>query len=150
MISGALARFERVLPALWAGALIAVAAIATPAPFATLARADAARVAARILEQEAWLSLVVGIVLLLAARRRAAAVAAAGRGSLFSGEMLIVLGTIACTVAGYFGVLPLLGAARSGQGALSFAQLHTFSVICYLVKCVLVLTIVWRTAGAAG
>lgn len=149
-MSSALARVGRALPALWAGALITVAAIATPAPFATLARADAGRVVARILAQEAYMSLVVGLVLLLAARRRAAASAAAGQGSVFSGDMLLVLGTIACTVAGYFGVQPLLGAARAGQGAFSFAQLHAFSVACYLFKCVLVLTIVWRTAGTTG
>lgn len=149
-MSDVVARLERASPALWAGALIAIAAIATPAPFATLARAEAGRVVARVLAQEAWLSLVFGVVLLLAARRRAAPAAAAGRGSVMSGEVLLLLGTIGCTVAGYFGVQPLLAAARAGQAAFGFGQLHAFSVVCYVVKCVLVLTIVWRRAAATG
>lgn len=143
-------RLERSLPALWAGALITLAAIATPAPFATLAPAEAGRVVARILAQEAWLSLVFGAMVLLAARRRAADNAAAGRGSVLSTDMLLALGTIACTVAGYFGVEPLIGPARSGQGFFSFGQLHTFSVGCYFVKCLLVVTLVWRTAGESN
>lgn len=149
-MSGPLVRLERVLPALWAGALVTVAAIATPAPFATLAAADAGRVVARILAQEAWLSLLLGVAVLLWARWRAADNAAVGRESALSGEMLLALGTIACTLAGYFGVQPLIGDAREGAGLFSFGQLHAFSVCCYLVKCLLVVTLVWRAAGESN
>lgn len=146
-MSAILARAARLLPALWAGALLTVAAIATPAPFAVLAPAEAGRVALRILAQEAWLSLVLGLLILLAERRRAAGVAAAGRGSVISADMLLALGTIACTVLGWFGVQPLLPAARAGAGAFSFGQLHTASVICYAVKTGLVAALAWRAAG---
>ena len=64
---------RRLLPGLWAGVLLCVALIATPAPFATLAVADAGRVVSRILAQEAWLSLIVAVALLLLARRQAKA-----------------------------------------------------------------------------
>lgn len=149
-MKAALERLERALPAVWAGALITIAGIATPAPFATLAPADAGRVVARILAQEAWLSLLLGVVVLLGARRRAAAAAAAGRGSVLNGDMLLVLGTIACTVVGYFGVQPLIGAARAGTGLLSFGQLHSFSVGCYLLKCALVVKLAWRAASGSN
>jgi hypothetical protein len=143
----AAARLARLAPALWAGVLLCVALIATPAPFATLLPAQAGRVAARILEQEAWLSLVVAVVLLVAERRRARDAAAAGTGSVLSTEMLLLLATIACTVAGWFGVQPLMSAARAGQGSLSFAQLHLASTLCYAAKTLLVLVLAWRCAA---
>ena len=141
-------RAWRLAPALWAGVLLCVALIATPAPFATLAPHDAGRVAGRILAQEAWLSLVLAVALLAAERRRARDAAEAGQGSVLSAEMLLLLGAVACTVAGYFGVQPLLPAARAGGGAFSFGQLHLISTLCYGIKTVLVLALAWRRAAA--
>ena len=42
--------------------------------------------------------------------------------------MLLALGTVFCTVAGYYALAPLMAAARAGQGSLSFAQLHGISL----------------------
>mgnify|MGYP001572362447 CR=1 FL=1 len=61
-------RLRRSLPALWLGGLLCVAGIATPAAFALLARAEAGPVVARILGQEAWLSLGIAVLLLLLER----------------------------------------------------------------------------------
>ena len=97
-------RLRRILPALWAGVLLCIALIATPAPFQLLERADAGRVVGRIFVQEAWLSLVLAVALLAIERGRARAAAEAGRGSVLSTEVLLVLGTVFCTVAGYFGI----------------------------------------------
>ena len=142
--AGLLDRLRRSLPALWLGALLCVAGIATPAPFALLAKADASRVVARILTQEAWLSLAIAVALLLLERQRARASAAAGQGSVLSADLLLVLATLFCTVAGYFGVQAALPSARAGQGGLSFGQWHAVSVLFFGIKALLVLALAWR------
>lgn len=136
-------RLRRGLPGLWLGVLLCVALIATPSAFTTLSAADAGRVAARILAQEAWLSLVLALALLALERQRARAAAEAGRGSVLSREMLLLLGTVFCTVAGYFGTQPLMVAARAGSGALSFGQLHLVSTAFFAIKVLLVLALAW-------
>lgn len=140
-------RARRLLPALWAAALLTVAAIATPAPFATLAAADAARVVGRVLAQEAWLSLAIGMLVVVIERRQARRAAQAGVGSQFSTNMLLALGAVACTVAGYFAVQPLMPAARAGQAWIGFGALHAASVGFFALKVLLVSILAWRCAG---
>lgn len=139
-------RLRQLLPALWAGVLLCIAAIAAPAAFAVLERPDAGRVVGRIFVQEAWLSLALAVLLLAMERVRARAVADAGQGSVLSTEMLLVLGTVFCTVAGYFALQPLMPAARAGQGPLSFGQLHLISTVFYGAKLLLVGGLAWRSA----
>jgi hypothetical protein len=145
----ALERWRRLLPGPWLGLLLCVALVATPAPFALLAKADAVRVVARILAQEAYASLALGIVVLVLERLAAKRAALSGQGSQFSVGMVLALGAVFCTVAGYFAVQPLMPAAREGQGVLSFGQLHAISAAFFVVKAVLVLALVWRAAAAA-
>lgn len=140
-------RARRLLPGLWAGWLICVAALATPSAFAVLERSLAGLVAARMLALEASTSLVLGAVVLVLERLRARRLAAAGRGSQFSLGMALALGALACTVAGYHVIHPLIELARAGQGRLSFAQLHAISVGFYAVKMLLVLVLAWRAAA---
>lgn len=142
-----IARVSRLLPGLWAGALLCVAALATPAPFALLAPADAGRVVSRMLAQEAYTSLALGIVLLVLARIDARRGVAAGIGSQFSVEMALAIGTLFCTIAGYFALQPMMAAARLGQGPLSFGQLHAISAAFYLVKLALVGALAWRASS---
>jgi hypothetical protein len=137
-----LERWRRLLPGLWAGWLLCVALLATPAPFALLASHDAGRVVGRMLAQEAYTSLALGLVLLLlerAAERRSG-------GRPFGAGFGLALGTLFCTVAGYFGVQPLMAAARAGQGAFGFGQLHAASAALFAVKLVLVVVLAWRAA----
>ena len=132
-------RWRRLLPALWAGLLLAVAGVAAPSAFATLAPADAGRVLARLFAQEAYASLAFAVAVIVLQRRVAAA---------FDATVLLALGTLFCTVAGYFALLPMMASARTGQGALSFGQLHAVSLAFYAVKTGLVLALAWRaTAG---
>jgi len=145
--AGLLLRLGRLLPVLWAGALLCIGLIATPAPFATLAVHDAGRVVSRILAQEAWLSLIVGVVLLLLARRSARQAAESGAGSALSTDMILLLGTLFCTVAGYFAIQPLMPAARLGQGAFTFGQLHLVSASFFVIKGLLVLALAWRASA---
>jgi hypothetical protein len=139
-------RCRRLLPGVWAGLLLCVALIAAPAPFAILSSADAGRVVARIFAQEAWLSLGMAALLLLLGRRSKRGDFASGKRGLNFDEWLI-LGSVACTALGYFGVQALLPAARAGQGTLSFGQLHLLSVALFALKAALVLVLAWR-AGA--
>jgi hypothetical protein len=142
----ALDRLRILLPALWAGGLIAVAAIATPAPFATLTGADAGRVVARVFAHEAHASLVFGVIVLLLERRAAKRGASEGAGSQFSANVALALGAIFCTVLGYFALQPLMPAARAGQGAFSFGQLHAASALCYVLKVALIVALAWRVS----
>lgn len=142
-----LQRWRALLPGLWAGGLLCVALLATPAPFALLAQADAGRVVGRMLAQEAHASLVLGVVLLVLERLAARREAAAGQGTQFSTGMILALGALFCTVAGYFALQPMMAAARAGQGPLSFGQLHALSAAFYGVKTALVAALAWRAAG---
>jgi hypothetical protein len=132
------------LAGLWAGALVCIGFIATPAPFATLASADAGRVVGRIFAQEAYLSLALAVAMFLIVRGQARLAAASGTGSVLSTDVLLVLGTLFCTVAGYFALLPMIEAARAGQGAFSFGALHGTSLGLFALKAVLVLLLAWR------
>ena len=146
-------RLRRLLPGLWAGWLLCVALLATPAPFALLAAGDAGRVVARMLAQDAYTGLVLGVLLLLLERAAARRAAEAGQGSQFSAGMVLVLGALFCTVLGYFVVQPMMAAARAGQGTLlGFAQLHAVSALFFLLKigCVLALAGLAVRAGLAG
>ena len=58
--------------------------------------------------------------------------------------MVLALGAVFCTVLGYFAVQTQMPAARLGQGALSFGQLHAVSALFFGVKGVLVLSLAWR------
>jgi hypothetical protein len=135
-------RWRRLLPGLWAGWLLCVALLATPAPFATLAPADAGRVAARMLAEDAYVGLALGVVLLLLERAQARR----SGGSQFTPGVGLVLGAIFCVVAGYFAVLPMMASARAGQGPLSFGQLHAVSMAFFGLKLALVAALAWRSA----
>jgi len=144
--ASAVSRLRLLLPALWAGLLLAIALVAAPSAFAVLPAHDAGRVVARLFAIEAEVSIALAVLLFLIERRRAGAAAEAGQGSVISAQMLLLLGTLVCTVAGYFAVLPLLEAARSGQGRWSFAALHGVSLGFYGLKTLLVLALAWRAA----
>jgi hypothetical protein len=131
-------RIARLLPALWAGVLLCVALLAAPATFAMLDQADAGRVVGRMFVGEAYLSLLCSVLVVLLERRRV---------RTFNAPMLLALGALFCTVAGYFALQPMMAAARLGQGNWSFGQLHAVSLAFYGLKTVLVLVLAWRAAG---
>ena len=139
-----LARLAALIAGLWAGVLLCIGAIAAPSAFAMLASADAGRVAGRMFSQEAYLSVALALLLFVIERQRSRDAAAAGAGSVMSANILLLLGTLFCTVAGYFAVLPLMQAARAGQGTLSFAALHAVSGGLFVLKGLLVLALAWR------
>jgi hypothetical protein len=139
-----LARWAQWLAGLWAGVLLCIGLLAAPAAFAVLPPSDAGRVAGRMFAQEAYLSLLLIVLLFVFERRRALADARAGRGSVFSTNILLLMGALFCTVAGYFAVQPMMAAARAGQGSWSFAALHGASAGFFALKAVLVCVLAWR------
>ena len=139
-------RLRHLLPGLWAGLLLTVAGLATPAPFALLGPADAGRVVGRMLSHEAHISLVLGALVLVLERFAARRLAHEGIGKQFTPAMLLALGALFCTVAGYFALQPLMAEAKTGQGLLSFGQLHALSAAFYLTKLALVLGLAWRAS----
>jgi hypothetical protein len=140
------ARIAAVLAGLWAGLLVCIASIAAPAAFATLARADAGRFVGRVFMTEAYLSIVLAVVLFVIERQRTRSLAESGRGSALGANPVLLLGTLFCTVAGYFAIEPMLAAARMGQGPWSFGALHAASTAFFVLKGVLVLVLAWRLA----
>jgi hypothetical protein len=133
-------RLRCLVPALWLGALLAIALLAAPAAFSTLGSADAGRVVARLFAHEARLSLGLGVVVVLLERRRV---------RTFSPPMLLALGAVFCTVAGYYALQPMMAQARLGQGSWSFGQLHTASLAFYGLKTLLVAVLAWRAGVSA-
>ena len=143
-------RFAALLAGVWAGILVCVAAIAAPSAFALLVRPDAGRFVGRLFEQEAYLSLAVAIVLLVLERgRRSDQPGAPGQSSVFTINLMLLLGTLFCTVAGHFALLPMMDAARAGQGSLSFGALHGISAGFFVLKGLLVLVLAWRLTATA-
>lgn len=134
------------LSGLWAGALLAIALIAAPALFMSLERPLAGQVAGRIFMVEAYASLGLAVLLFLVERGIARQDAAEGKGSMVSGNLLLVLGALMCTVAGYFALQPMMAAARAGSGRFTFAQLHAASTLLYALKAMLVVALAWRAA----
>jgi len=132
------------LAGLWAGVLWGIGLIGAPAGFATTVLETAGRVAGRMFMQEAYLSLLLAIVLFLMLRKLAADAAQGGTSSVFDANMLLALAAIFCTVAGYFALQPMMSAARAGEGALSFGALHGIASGFYVLKAVLVSVLAWR------
>jgi small-conductance mechanosensitive channel len=138
-------RARRLIPGLWAGVLLCIALIATPAAFATLASHEAGRLVGRIFAQEAYLSLALGVAIVLLERR----VAGSAKGeSRFTTAMVLALAAIFCTVFGYFGLQPMMEAARAGQGNWTFGQLHGVSLAFFAAKLVAVAALAWRATAS--
>ena len=109
----------------------------------------AGRVAGRMFAQEAYLSLALCVALFFFVRQRARASAQAGSGSVISVELMLVLGALFCTVAGYFALQPMMVAARAGEGGWSFGALHGLSASFYGLKALLVVALAWRLAAVS-
>jgi len=137
------------LAGMWAGVLACIAALAAPAAFAILPSADAGRVVGRMLSQEAYFSLGMACVLFAIERLRSQRAADAGTGSVFSANLVLLVGSVFCTVAGHFALQPMMAAARVGQGLWSFGALHAVSGGLFAVKGLLVLALAWRLSASS-
>jgi nitrate reductase gamma subunit len=145
------ARLQALLAALWGGLLLCIAFVATPSAFAVLERAHAGAYVARVFAIEAQVSLVLGLVLMMIERRisRDAAEAGAARDQ-FSARLLLPAMALFCTIAGYYGLQPLMAEARAGAGVASFAALHGASLALFGLKGLAVLALAWITQRRAS
>ena len=134
------------LTGLWAGVLLGVGFIGAPAGFASTFPETAGRIAGRMFMQEAYLSLGLSVLLLLMLRRIWQMTET--RRSILGADALMLLAVAFCTVLGYFGLQPVMAAAKAGQGSLSFAALHGISMSLYAVKALLLLVLAWRLNSA--
>ena len=138
---------RRLLPGLWFGVLLAIALIATPAASGALDKASFGLVARAIFAREAPTSLVFGVLILVIERRDALARHMATGTSQFSTEMTLAIAALFCTVAGYYGLQPMMEQARSGVStSLTFLQWHAISLAFFGVKGLLVLALAWKAA----
>lgn len=136
---------RRVLPGIWFGLLLAIAAIATPAASGALDRVSFGAVARAIFAREAPASVVLGIVLLMIERRAAFIRHEAEGASQFSSEMTLLVVALFCTVMGYYGLQPMMEQARLGGGTgLTFMQWHAISLAFFGVKGLAVLALAWK------
>ena len=136
---------RRLLPGVWFGVLLAIALIATPAASMSLDRASFGAVARAIFAREAPTSLIFGVLILVIERRDALARHMATGVSQFSTEMVLAIVALFCTVAGYYGLEPMMDQARSGAAtSLTFMQLHAVSLAFFGVKGLAVLALAWK------
>jgi len=137
-------RLQALLAALWGGFLLCIAFVATPSAFAVLERAQAGAYVARLFAIEAQVSLALALILMLLERRIARdAVEAGAVSNVFSAKLLLPAVALFCTVAGYYGLQPMMADAKAGHGVASFAALHGFSLAFFGVKGLAVLALAW-------
>ena len=107
-----LQRARLLIGTLWVGSLWTVGYVVAPTLFATLAdRALAGTIAGSLFRIEAWVSVACALSLLLILWR---ATPDAGNRSTV---LRLVLGMLACTVIGYFGLQPFMAAIREASAA---------------------------------
>ena len=141
-----LPRVACLLAGLWAGLLLGLGAIGAPSGFAVTTAEIAGRSAGRMFAVEAHVSLAAAMALLFALCKicKTGSAPTGTATSVFNTEVLLVLGTLFCTIAGYFVLQSMMVAARAGQGSLSFGMLHGLSAAFFSLKTLLVLSLAWR------
>jgi hypothetical protein len=133
----------------WAGLVGAVGFVVAPLLFATLPRADAGRVAARLFAVDATIGVCVGALLLVLTTQLARHAAVQGA-SRFSTDMLLVLGALFCIIAGHYAVEPMMQARLRGEAGPSFAVLHGVASAFFLLKFLAAGALAWRLTRAPG
>lgn len=125
----------------WVGGLWAIGGIAAPSLFAMLPdRALAGAVAGRLFSGMAWIGMVCATCLLLVQ------VFERGWGVFKTGVFWLVLGMFALTLAGHFGIAPILAQLKADalphqvmESVMKnrFATWHGISGVLYVVQCAL-------------
>ena len=143
-----LQRLRKLLAGLWAGLLVGLGAVGAPAGFAVTTVEIAGRAAGRMFAIEAYVSLAVAVLLLFLTRKAISTEPDQPPAPALNTNLLLLLGTLFCTIVGYFVLQPMMVAARAGEGGLSFGTLHGLSAGFFVLKGLLVLALAWRfTAG---
>lgn len=141
-------RLRLLLVALWLGVIVTLATVAAPTAFALLERAVAGQVAGRMFRIEATVGMVAAIVLVLI-ERRLSAETARDQSWVPTVTLWLVLGALFCTVLGYWGLQPMMEAARETGDRARFGLLHGLSSTIFAVKGLLLLALLWRIGPQA-
>jgi hypothetical protein len=140
-----LQRLAGVLAALWLGLVATLALVAAPTLFSMLERPLAGRLAGQMFRLEAHAALALALLLFLIERLRRRR---SGQRAAPTPELLLIAGALFCTVLGYFGLQPMMEAAKAGEPTrLGFGALHALSTLFFAVKGLLLLALVWRQSG---
>jgi hypothetical protein len=140
--------FERMVPglrlllaALWAGSVWGVSYLAAPSAFAVLDSTRAGSVVGTMLTREAWLAIVLAVLLWVLVARSADVDAKRRRWLNWS-----IAGMLACSLAVYLGLQPAMATIREAAGPSgvrasaqygTFMALHGVSQLLYLIESVL-------------
>jgi hypothetical protein len=136
-----LANARLLLAALWAGSVWGVSYLAAPSAFAVLDSTQAGAVVGVMLTREAWLSIALGVLLALLIMRSNDLDPSRRRWLYWC-----IAGMLACSLAVYLGLQPVMAAIReaAGPGGVraspqwsTFAALHGVSQLLYLVESIL-------------
>jgi len=144
------ARARLLIITLWIGSLWTTGYVVAPTLFATLSdKVLAGTIAGKLFRIEAWLSLACAILMLLLLRFYASEENPKIRKQMF----WLVLGMLACTLVGYFGLQPFMSTLRESAGAggvmspgarTQFGILHGVSSAFYLIQSLLGAVLVWK------
>lgn len=146
------ARARLLIATLWAGSLWTVGYLVAPTLFAMLSdRVLAGTIAGSLFRIEAWLTVACATVLLVLIRMEPKNESVAAR----RGLTWLVIGMLACTLLGYFGLQPFMAALReaaAGAGGVmdsesraQFGILHGVSSAFYLVQSLLAIGLVLKS-----
>jgi hypothetical protein len=126
---------------LWAGSVWAVSYLAAPSAFAVLDSTRAGNVVGTMLTREAWLAIVLALLLAVLAWRSPDLDTRRRRRLAW-----LIGGMLACSLVVYLGLQPMMAAIRESAGPAgvraspqwgTFAALHGVSQLLYLVESVL-------------
>ena len=135
------------LAAAWVGVMAGVGAVAAPVLFSVLPRPEAGLAAARLFSVEAMVGIALGALLALIGLQLGRDCAERGQGSRFGAELLLALAALFCIVAGHYALLPMIEAARAGQGTLSFGALHAIATALFVARIGVVGVLAWRLSA---
>jgi hypothetical protein len=148
-LSRMLPNLRLLLAALWAGSVWAVSYLAAPSAFAVLDSTQAGSVVATMLTREAWLAVALAVLLWLLVWRSDDLDSKRRRWLNWT-----VFGMLACSLAVYLGLQPLMAAIREAAGPAgvraspqwgTFMALHGVSQLLYLVESVLGVVLVVKS-----
>lgn len=141
-----LARARLLVAVFWAGSLWTIGYLVAPTLFATLHDSVlAGTIVGHLLNSEAWVSIVCAVLLLVLVQTIE---------PVQKRRLVIIIGVmLACALAIYFGVQPMMATLKEAAGAVpmrqspqwtQFAILHGVSQLLYVVESVLAAVLVVR------
>lgn len=134
---------------LWVGSLWTIGYLAAPTLFATLSdRALAGMIAGSLFRSGSWLSIFCGVTLFVLVSLKTGGNNQKQRKTCH----VLIIGMLACTLVGYFGLQPFMAALREAAGPngmtsdvkMQFGILHGISSVIYLIQSLLGIALILK------